>query len=326
MLLVRAHQHLLLLLITLVSLALRVEAGQGFTNGLAIIDAPNPGSPGHAGSALSIAIDVIRLTSSTRAHDPDFEYCLQISGNGQLAIGSDASNPASMAATHFSLLEIYLVSAETSLNVTVSNGSTLLTQEPGSSVKHLNWPVPNCIPAGNYNLTFYETSSIQGQPHFIITPIPVPIQNPNPSKNPCSQTAGIAVNSLQGQPQAQNPLSQPVSPGGGQMSSTSSGPAFITITLSGPLPFPVQPTVTVTPSASPTTVFIVSMTTETVTTTGPSGFITKTITTAAWSSTVAVTQNAEGFLPVNAGSRPLRVGVASLFSIWFSVVLWTLLV
>ncbi|KIK71143.1 hypothetical protein GYMLUDRAFT_66351 [Collybiopsis luxurians FD-317 M1] len=302
--LVLDRRHLLLLFITLTAFVLHAHAGQGFTNGLAIIDAPSPDSPGHAGSALPIAIDV--------------------SGDGQLNF-PDVSNPASTAATHFSLLEIYLVSADTSLNLTVSNGTQLLTQEPGSTVKHLNWIVPDCIPKGDYNLTFYETSIFQGQPYFIITPVPIPIQNSNPSNTPCSQTTGVTVNSLQGQPQAQSPLSQPIFPAGGQFSSTSSGPAFVTITLSGPLPFPAPSTVTLTPSASPTTVFVVSMTTETVTTTGPSGFLTETLTETAWSSTLAVTQNTDGFFPVNAGSSPHRMEIGILFCVSVTVGFWTLL-
>ncbi|KAJ4486312.1 hypothetical protein J3R30DRAFT_1484077 [Lentinula aciculospora] len=245
------HQHLLLLLITFFSLVLHAQADQGFTNGLSIISAPSPGSPGHAGSTLPIAID--------------------ISGDGQLS--SDASNPNSTALTHFSLLEIYLVSSDTGLNITVSNGTGLLTQESGSTVKHVNWIVPTCVTAGNYNLTLYETASIDGQPHFTITPISIPVENANPSGTSCSQTAGVTVNTLQTQPQLQNPLASPFYSG---RTTSSYGSGFVTITLTGSLPYPMPTTITITPSATPTTVVVISMTTETVTTTGPSGFITKT--------------------------------------------------
>ncbi|KAJ3737072.1 hypothetical protein DFJ43DRAFT_1049103 [Lentinula guzmanii] len=282
MLLVQVYrQHLLLLfmLIALLGLVLQTKAGQTFTDGLSIIDAPSSGSPGHAGSTLSIAID--------------------ISGDGQL--NSDASNPNSTASTHYSLLEIYLVSSDTGLNITVSNGTGLLTQESGSTVKHLSWMVPTCVTAGNYNLTFYETASINGQSQFTITPISIPVENADPSGTSCSQTANVTVNNLQTQPQPQNPLAQPLFPGG---TLSSSGSGFVTITITGPLPYPMPSTVTITPSETPTTVVVVSMTTETVTTTGPSGFITKTLTETAWSTAVAVTANANdsGFLPVNAGS------------------------
>jgi hypothetical protein len=304
MLLVQARQHLLVVLIVSLFGFLHVKAGQGFTDGLAIIDAPSPGSPGHAGSTLPIAVDV--------------------SGDGQLQFPDD-SNPNSTASTHFSLLEIYLVSSETSLNLTVSNGTGFLTQQSGSTVKQLNWPVPTCVMAGNYNLTFYETALIQGQPHFTITPVSIPIDNANPSETPCSQTTGVTVNPLQAQPQPQSPLSQPLFPGG-TLSSTSTGPAFVTITLSGPLSQFTDPTtVTITPSATPTTIVMVSLTTQTVTTNGPSGSTTETVTKTAWVSTTAVTENSNGFLPVNAASTIPQIKIGWLFVSTLAAGLWILL-
>ena len=49
-------------------------------------------------------------------------------------------------------LEVYLVSATTGQNITVSNGTQLLTQEPASTVKHILWPVPTCVQTGEYNV------------------------------------------------------------------------------------------------------------------------------------------------------------------------------
>lgn len=83
-------------------------------------------------------------------------------------------------ATRYNSLELYLVSAQMNINLTVSNGPGLLTQEPGSTVKHLNWPIPPCVPAGDYNVrstsvvwwtliellpqvTYYEGSTINSQ-------------------------------------------------------------------------------------------------------------------------------------------------------------------
>ncbi|KAJ7445693.1 hypothetical protein B0H11DRAFT_2249251 [Mycena galericulata] len=177
--------------------------GQTFTDGLAIIDSPSPSSPGHAGSPIPIAVDV--------------------SGDGKLQ--SAASVPGSSLSTRFDALEIYLVSKQTNINMTVSNTSAFLTGESGSTVKHLNWPVPTCLPAGNYNLTFYETSHFNSQGVFTITPIPVPISNTSPP----GQCNASVLNQLQSQPQADNPLTQspfapnsslPVSP------SKSSAPAI----------------------------------------------------------------------------------------------------
>ena len=61
-------------------------------------------------------------------------------------------NPNSTSDTHFDSLEVYLVSYATSFNLTVSSGTGLLTQESGSTVKHINWLIESCIPSGNYNV------------------------------------------------------------------------------------------------------------------------------------------------------------------------------
>ncbi|KAJ3480935.1 hypothetical protein NLI96_g8011 [Meripilus lineatus] len=144
--------------------------GQIFTNGLAIIDSPAPNSTLHAGSTTSVAID--------------------ISGDGRLA--QSASIPGSGQSTRFDSLEVYLVSYETSLNLTVSQGPTLLTQESGSTVKHINWLIDSCVASGNYNLTFYESSHIQDTAYFIITPLPIEIQNTNPTTS-CSNGTNTLV-------------------------------------------------------------------------------------------------------------------------------------
>ncbi len=54
----------------------------------------------------------------------------------------------------YNSLEVYLVSATTNSNITVSAGPQLLTQEPGSTVKHLDWPVATCLSTGDYNVRF----------------------------------------------------------------------------------------------------------------------------------------------------------------------------
>ncbi|KAM5535212.1 hypothetical protein V8D89_011148 [Ganoderma adspersum] len=155
--------------------------GQLFTNGLAIVDAPAPGSPMHAGAVTQVAID--------------------ISGDGHL--DQSASIPGSDKSTRFDSLEIYLVSYQTKQNITVSNGTELLTQERGSTVKHWNFNVSTCIPTGNYNLTFYEASHINGQPYFSITPYLVTVQNDHPT-DACTN----GTNALQDFPQLSSPPPQ----------------------------------------------------------------------------------------------------------------------
>ncbi|KAJ6627127.1 hypothetical protein B0H10DRAFT_1780039, partial [Mycena sp. CBHHK59/15] len=160
----------------------------------------------HAGSNINIAVDV--------------------SGNGQLPPA--ATLPGSGLATSYESLEIYLVSSQTNINITVSAGPALLTGESGSTVKHLNWPIPSCIPAGNYNLSFYESSHFNGQGVFAITPIPVPISNPSPS----GECPGL--NTLQTQPQASAPLRQSPFSSGSSLSITTARPSgMVTVIGSG---------------------------------------------------------------------------------------------
>ncbi|KAF8213485.1 hypothetical protein K438DRAFT_1804063 [Mycena galopus ATCC 62051] len=179
--------------------------GQMYTNGLAIIDAPAPQNPGHAGSSLPIAIDV--------------------SGDGKLPASASSNSSDS---THFESLNIFLVSAQTNINMTVSEGPTLLLNESGSTVKHLNWIIPTCLEAGNYNLTFYETSIFNNQGFFTITPVPIPISNTSPSGQ-CTN-----LNTLQAQPQSSNPLTQsPFAPNSTLPSTTAPASRAVT-TIGGP--------------------------------------------------------------------------------------------
>jgi len=291
--------------------------GQLFTNGLSIVDAPAPQSNFNFGGGITIAIE--------------------LSGNGKLP--QSALFPGNPNIGYDSL-DLYLVSAETDTNITVSDDSVLLQQEPGSTVKHLNWPIPNCLSSGEYNLTLYEGSHVKGQSFYTITPIPIEISNnPNPS-GPC--TSG--TNSLQDQPQASSPLPHslflhgdsnpgggPANPGDGQpdpgqpSAPTSSGfvtsvypssvPGIRTITrgagnqISSFNPYRYtyssdSQTVTVTESPTPTTLTLVIISSETLTSTEPGQ---TTYTTTETSSTTMTTfiegpsgSDNSGFLPVNA--------------------------
>lgn len=117
------------------------------------------------------------------------------------------------------------------MNMTVANNSSILKQEPGSTVKHLNWPIPACLPAGPYNvsivadyhvlkvslyilhqLTLYECSRINGQFFYTITPVLIQIDNPNQSGQCLTN-----VNAVEAQPQASSPpLRSPFTPTVGQ--------------------------------------------------------------------------------------------------------------
>lgn len=80
-----------------------------------------------------------------------------MSGNGKLP--NNAAIPGSNLATGFDSLELYLISAPLGINLTVSSGTALLIQESGSTVKHLNFALSNCVPAGQYNVCLYQRSA-----------------------------------------------------------------------------------------------------------------------------------------------------------------------
>jgi len=256
--------------------------GQFFTTGLAISDSPAPQSQTNAGGSLNIAID--------------------LSGDGKLS--QEAFLPTSNLPSAYQLLNIYLVSAETNHNFTVSEGPQLLQQEPGSTVKHFNWPIPECILSGNYNLTYYELSRINQISYYSITPIPIVIKSQSTSS--CSDVGAAAPQPQAASPPPQQPwltpgysiTTTPLSP-----SSTPNGNG----SQSGAAPFTSTPsnsapsnsgTVTITLSPSPTTVTFVS--TMTIPTT-VSGLATVFTTATTISSVSTVFPSSSGaFLPVNA--------------------------
>lgn len=75
---------------------------------------------------------------------PLVSIAVDVSGDGRLQApdGIDA-------------LDIYLVSNQHNINITVTDDPSFLGGESGT-VKHLNWVVPLCVPAGDYNVgTFF---------------------------------------------------------------------------------------------------------------------------------------------------------------------------
>jgi hypothetical protein len=260
--------------------------GQTFTSGLSIINSPSPNTPFHAGSNIPISIEV--------------------SGNGKLPLS--ATTPGSGLDTGYESLEIYLVSAAVDINVTVSEGPSLLTGETGT-VRHLNWPLPSCVPAGQYNLTFYEVSHFERQPLFAITPIPVTIENTNFSEK-CTN----GTNQLEPQPQSSSPLqSSPFLQGNTSPS--------LTITLSGNNVFP-----TASPVSTSITLVVVSVGTMTAMA-GQSTLTTPV--TSTWTTTAALgTQDLTGFLPVNASEssavtlRVLSLPASLIAGLWITMKLF----
>lgn len=126
----------------------------------------------------------------------------------------------SFSTTGIDSLNIFLVSSQISLNLTVATSPDFLEQEQGSTVKHYNQPIPTCVPPGPYNVslvlslrilsesqvcmqvTLYELAHIGGAQFFSITSIPITIKNEAQSGS-CSNT-----NPLQAQPQSASPPPQ----------------------------------------------------------------------------------------------------------------------
>ncbi|KAF7306740.1 hypothetical protein MIND_00465700 [Mycena indigotica] len=265
------------------SLASAFINGQTFTNGLAIVDAPSPNSPAHAGATLPIAVDV--------------------SGNGKLPAA--ARLPGSGLPTGFQSLTIFLVSAQTNANITVVDNSTFLTGESGSTVKHLNFVVPSCLKQGNYNLTFHEASVFNSGFVYAITPILVQVENPNPSGS-C-----VDSNPLLPQPQPSIPL----------LESPFISPDLFTLTLTMSNGILNLPTVTVTSQATPTTVVVISETTVTRTDQGtPTTYTaTSTLTTVV----SVNKDNRSGFVPINAANQfsPSIFGLCSFLLLYWRILL-----
>ncbi|TEB39236.1 hypothetical protein FA13DRAFT_1725213 [Coprinellus micaceus] len=244
--------------------------GQIYTNGLSIINAPALNSEHNVGGNIPVSIEV--------------------SGNGKLPF--EALNPGSRLDTAYEELNIFLVSSQTNTNLTVSSGPSLLTDEDGT-VRHLNYEIPTCIQAGLYNMTFYERSTLDKTSLYVITPIPIRINNPRPSGERCSE----GMNELQDQPQAD--VRAPQSP---FLPANSAGSPPLTVTLTGGRQLPTPPAST---DPSVTTVTMVVESPVTTTVNGNTATVTTTFTTTA----AMRSQDLGGFLPVtnvkNGSSRIL---------------------
>lgn len=233
--------------------------GQIFTNGLSIINAPAINSEHNAGGNIPISIEV--------------------SGNGRVQFAGLIPN--SGLPTAYEEINIFLVSAQTSVNLTVTAGPRLLTDEDGS-VRHFDYQIPSCIRPGLYNMTFYETSRLENTPLYVITPIPISIRNPSPSGEGC--TEGTNELQVQPQPDARAPQS-PFLPGG-----FSPSPTLMTVTMTEGARMPSVP-----PPGTPTTVVTMVIESPVLTTQGgQTGITTTTFTTTA----AMRTQDLFGFIPV----------------------------
>ena len=124
--------------------AQQIVNGQIYTPGIAIVDAPQPNTPLGGG-----------MTSHPIFPDPanfkDFlQVALDVSSDGQLQLPPYADNAPSAIWN----ITLFLSSYTTGKNFTISNGTAtagnaslgeVMLQEPGSTVKHVNWVWPDCL-------------------------------------------------------------------------------------------------------------------------------------------------------------------------------------
>ena len=144
--------------------------GRIFTPGLIIIDSPQPNTP-MGGNFLHVALD--------------------ISGDGALPFPPE-TNPN--AAARFHNITLFLTSTILGRNFTISNGTNnmapltpILTQEPGSTVKHVNFEWPSCLAGdgkdakgtlrGAYNISIHESYRLNGSDFYTIFNLPISVTN-----------------------------------------------------------------------------------------------------------------------------------------------------
>ncbi|KAF5593603.1 retinal short-chain dehydrogenase reductase [Fusarium subglutinans] len=148
-----------------------ISNGQIFTPGFVVLDAPQPNTP-LGGDTLHVAIDV--------------------TANGKLPLPPHDKDDDNQI---FSI-EMFLYSYMTGRNLTISNGTAtannaslgeIMAQEPGSTVKHINWVWPDCLvgdgePEGDsdrgvYNISIRQNFRLNGDDHYTIFDVPINVTN-----------------------------------------------------------------------------------------------------------------------------------------------------
>ncbi|KAG7422543.1 hypothetical protein Forpe1208_v000914 [Fusarium oxysporum f. sp. rapae] len=151
-----------------------ISNGQIFTPGFVVLDAPQPNTP-LGGDTLHVAIDV--------------------TANGMLPLPPHDEGDDNQI---FSI-EMFLYSYMTGRNLTISNGTAtannaslgeIMAQEPGSTVKHINWVWPDCLvgdgnPEGDsdrgvYNISIRQNFRLKGDDHYTIFDVPINVTNSIP--------------------------------------------------------------------------------------------------------------------------------------------------
>ncbi|KAF1979548.1 hypothetical protein BU23DRAFT_562959 [Bimuria novae-zelandiae CBS 107.79] len=151
--------------------AFNIVNGRIFTPGLGIILAPQPFTP-MGGDFLHVAIDV--------------------SGDGKLAVPpKDISDPL----TQVFNFTMFLTSTTLLKNFTISNITTntppfsdIMNQEPGQTVKHINFEWPDCLVGdgqedigttarGEYNISIHQNFRLDGSDFYSVFNLPISVTN-----------------------------------------------------------------------------------------------------------------------------------------------------
>ncbi|KAJ4297203.1 hypothetical protein N0V88_004121 [Collariella sp. IMI 366227] len=152
-----------------------IANGQIYTPGLAIVDAPQPGTP-LGGDLIEVALDV--------------------STNGRLPLPPYPEDSASM----IHKITMFLYSYDKGHNFTITNGTAsannaslgdIMLSEPGSTVKHVKWTWPDCLVGdsgdkgdrGLYNVSIHQSFRLNGEDYFTIFDLPISVTNSIPEKD-----------------------------------------------------------------------------------------------------------------------------------------------
>lgn len=127
-----------------------ISNGQIFTPGFVVLDAPQPYTPLGGGKLISHLFgDGFSADSSEQ---DTLHVAIDVTANGKLPLPSnDDDNDDD---NQIFSIEMFLYSYVTGRNFTISNGTAsannaslgeIMAQEPGSTVKHVNWIWPECL-------------------------------------------------------------------------------------------------------------------------------------------------------------------------------------
>ncbi|KAH8170222.1 hypothetical protein LIA77_10766 [Sarocladium implicatum] len=149
-----------------------IHNGQIFTPGFTVLNAPQPETP-MGGDDLHISLDV--------------------TANGKLPLADfDEDDPSQI----FNVT-LFLYSYRTERNFTISNGTAtannasfgnIMQQEPGSTVKHINWVWPDCLVGngqpdsddsdrGVYNISIRQNFRLNDTDYYTIFDVPISVTN-----------------------------------------------------------------------------------------------------------------------------------------------------